>query len=81
MQLVWTILVGFLIGFCAKFIMPGRQGGGFILTTLLGIIGSFIGTYLGQAIGLYAPGESAGFIFSIVGAVILILIAKAVVRA
>ena len=80
MHILWTILIGFLIGVVAKFLMPGRQGGGFILTTILGIIGSFIGTYLGQALGMYGPGEAAGFIFSVIGAMILIAIAKAVVR-
>src|SRR5918993_3767868 len=71
MGIIWTIIIGFLAGVAAKFIMPGRnEPSGFILTTILGIVGAFLATYLGQAIGWDPPGEGAGFIGAIVGAVI-----------
>jgi uncharacterized membrane protein YeaQ/YmgE (transglycosylase-associated protein family) len=73
MSILWTILIGFIVGLIAKFIMPGsNEPKGFILTTILGIVGAFVATYLGQAVGWYGPGESAGFIGAIVGAVILL---------
>jgi uncharacterized membrane protein YeaQ/YmgE (transglycosylase-associated protein family) len=72
MGLIWTIIIGFLAGVVAKFLMPGNQPGGFIVTTLLGIVGAVVATYLGQAIGWYAPGDGAGFIGAVVGAVIVL---------
>lgn len=73
MGIIWTILIGFIAGVIAKFIMPGRnEPSGFILTTILGIVGAFVATYLGQALGLYAPGEGAGLIGAIVGALIIL---------
>jgi uncharacterized membrane protein YeaQ/YmgE (transglycosylase-associated protein family) len=76
MHILWTIIIGFIVGVIAKFIMPGdkTEPKGFILTAILGIVGAFVATYLGQAIGWYAPGESAGFIGGIVGAVILLFV-------
>ncbi len=74
MGLLMTILVGFIVGVIAKFLMPGRDPGGFIITILLGIAGAFVAGYLGQAFGLYAAGEPAGFLASIVGAMILLFI-------
>jgi uncharacterized membrane protein YeaQ/YmgE (transglycosylase-associated protein family) len=75
MSIVWTILIGFVAGVIAKFIMPGKnEPSGFILTTLLGIGGAFLATYLGQAIGWYGPNEGARFIGAIVGAIILLVI-------
>ena len=75
MSIVWTILIGFVAGVIAKFIMPGKnEPSGFILTTLLGIGGAFLATYLGQAIGWYGPNEGARFIGAIVGAIILLAI-------
>ena len=76
MSIVWTIIIGFLAGVIAKFIMPGDKSEpkGFILTTILGIIGAFVATYLGQAVGWYRPGEAAGFIGAVVGAVILLFL-------
>jgi uncharacterized membrane protein YeaQ/YmgE (transglycosylase-associated protein family) len=74
-SIVWTILIGFVAGVVAKLIMPGRnEPSGFILTTLLGIGGAFLATYLGQAIGWYGPNEGARFIGAIVGAIILLAI-------
>jgi uncharacterized membrane protein YeaQ/YmgE (transglycosylase-associated protein family) len=74
MHILWTIIIGFLAGLVAKLITPGRDPGGFIITTLLGIVGAFVATYLGQAIGWYQAGEGAGFIGAVVGAVILLAI-------
>ena len=77
MSIIWTIIIGFIVGVVAKFIMPGDKNyepKGFILTTILGIVGAFVATYLGQAIGWYKPGESAGFIGGVVGAIILLAI-------
>ena len=75
MGIIWTIIIGFLAGVVAKFIMPGRnEPSGFILTAILGIIGSVVATYLGQAIGWYRAGEGAGFIGAIVGAMIVLAI-------
>ncbi len=75
MGLVWTIIIGFVAGLIAKFIMPGEnEPSGFILTTILGIVGAFVASYLGQALGLYGPNEGAGLIGAAVGAVIVLLI-------
>ena len=75
MSIIWTIIVGFLAGLIAKFIMPGdNEPSGFIMTTILGIVGAFVASYLGQALGWYKAGEGAGFIGAVVGAIILLLI-------
>lgn len=74
MEILWTIIVGFIVGVIAKFLHPGKENMGFIVTTLLGIAGSFLAGYIGQALGWYHAGQGAGFIGSIVGAFILLLI-------
>ena len=76
MSIIWTIIIGFVAGIIAKFLHPGssNEPSGFILTTALGIIGAFVATYLGQAIGWYKAGEGAGFIGAIVGAIILLAV-------
>lgn len=75
MGLIWTIIIGFVAGIIAKFIMPGNnEPSGFILTTILGIVGAFVATFLGQAVGWYQAGEGAGFIGAIVGAIIVLAI-------
>ena len=74
MSLIWAIIIGFIVGLLAKLVMPGRDPGGVIITAVLGIAGSLVATFLGRALGFYAPGEPAGFIASIVGAVILLAI-------
>ncbi len=79
MGIIWSIIIGFIAGLVAKFLMPGRDPGGFIITTLLGIIGAVVATYLGQAVGWYRPGEGAGFIGAVVGAVIVLGIYRMVV--
>ena len=72
MPLIWTLLIGLIIGAVAKFIMPGKDPGGIIITILIGIAGSFIATYAGRALGWYQEGQSAGFIMSVVGAIVLL---------
>jgi uncharacterized membrane protein YeaQ/YmgE (transglycosylase-associated protein family) len=75
MGLILTIIIGFIAGVIAKFIMPGdNEPSGFILTTILGIIGAFVASYLGQALGWYRPGEGAGLIGAVVGAIIVLFI-------
>ncbi|NGP16626.1 MULTISPECIES: GlsB/YeaQ/YmgE family stress response membrane protein [Devosia] len=75
MGIIWTIIIGFIAGVIAKFIVPGRnEPSGFILTTILGIVGAFLATFLGQALGWYGPDDGAGFIGAIVGAVIILVI-------
>src|SRR5919112_3343953 len=75
MSIIWTIIIGFVAGLIAKFIMPGRnEPSGFILTTILGIVGAVVATYLGQAIGWYRAGEGAGFIGAVVGAPIVLVV-------
>jgi len=78
MHIIWTIIVGFLVGVVAKLIHPGREGMGFILTTVLGIGGSVVATFLGQALGLYQAGSAAGFIGAVIGAIILLVIYGAI---
>ena len=75
MGIIWTIIIGFVAGVIAKFIMPGdNEPKGFILTTILGIVGAFAATFLGQAIGWYQAGEGAGLIGAVVGAIIVLVI-------
>lgn len=69
MGFIWTIIIGFIVGALAKFLHPGRDNLGFIMTTILGIVGAFVAALVGQAIGLYAPNEPAGFIASVIAAV------------
>ena len=76
MSIVWIILVGFVVGLLARAIMPGEQKLGLILTTVLGVAGSVAAGFLGQAIGLYQAGQGAGFIGSIVGALILLFVVQ-----
>ena len=81
MGFIWTILIGFIAGIIAKFIMPGdNEPSGFILTTILGIVGAFVATFLGQALGWYTPGEGAGLIGAVVGTIIVLVIWGAVVK-
>ena len=76
MGIIWTIIIGFVAGVIAKFIMPGssNEPSGFLLTTILGIVGAFVASYLGQALGWYAAGEGAGLIGAIVGAIIVLFV-------
>ncbi|HVZ08938.1 MAG TPA: GlsB/YeaQ/YmgE family stress response membrane protein [Rhodopila sp.] len=80
MHIIGTIVIGFIVGVIAKLLMPGRDPGGFIVTTLLGIVGAFVATYLGQAIGWYRPDQAAGFIGAVVGAIILLIVYRLLAR-
>jgi uncharacterized membrane protein YeaQ/YmgE (transglycosylase-associated protein family) len=80
MNILWTLIIGLIVGALAKLILPGRDPGGMLITMLLGIAGAFLGTMLGRGLGLYAEGESAGFIMSIVGAIVLLLLYRLVAR-
>jgi uncharacterized membrane protein YeaQ/YmgE (transglycosylase-associated protein family) len=75
MGIVWTIIIGFVAGLIARFLHPGpNEPSGFIVTTLLGIAGAFLATFLGQAIGWYKAGEGAGLIGAIIGAIIVLVV-------
>ena len=81
MGIVWTIIIGFVAGVIAKLVTPGsNEPSGFILTTILGIVGAFVASWLGQALGWYRPGEGAGLIGAVVGAIIVLLIWGFVMR-
>lgn len=81
MSIVWAIIIGFFAGLIAKWITPGdNKPSGFILTTVLGIVGALLATWLGQAINLYQPGETANFLGQIIGAIIILLVWRQVVR-
>jgi uncharacterized membrane protein YeaQ/YmgE (transglycosylase-associated protein family) len=73
MGILWTIIIGFVAGVIAKFLVPGKnEPSGFVLTTILGIVGAFLASYLGQALGFYQPGQGAGLIGAVVGAAIVL---------
>jgi uncharacterized membrane protein YeaQ/YmgE (transglycosylase-associated protein family) len=79
--IIWTIIIGFLAGVIAKLLHPGpNEPSGFILTTILGIVGAFVATWLGQALGWYRPGEGAGLIGAVVGAVIVLVVWSMIAR-
>jgi len=72
--IIMTFIIGLVVGIIAKFLTPGRDPGGFIITAIIGIVGSFLATWIGQALGWYQAGQSAGWIASMVGAIVLLLI-------
>lgn len=72
MGLIWTACIGLVIGVIAKFLMPGKDPGGLLMTMVIGIAGAFVAGFLGRVLGLYQPGETAGLIASVFGAVILL---------
>ncbi|MEO5596600.1 MAG: GlsB/YeaQ/YmgE family stress response membrane protein [Lysobacteraceae bacterium] len=75
MGIIWTIIIGFVAGVIAKFIMPGKnEPAGFLLTTILGIVGAFVASYLGQALGWYSSGQGAGLIGAVVGAIVVLFV-------
>ena len=75
MGILWTIIIGFIAGIIAKFIMPGKnEPSGFVLTAILGIVGAFVATYLGQALGWYGPNQGAGLVGAVVGAIIVLVV-------
>jgi uncharacterized membrane protein YeaQ/YmgE (transglycosylase-associated protein family) len=80
MAIITTIIVGLVIGLIAKFIMPGKDPGGWIVTIIIGIAGATVGTLIGRALGMYGPGESAGWIISVLGAILLLWIYRLVTK-
>lgn len=75
MGILWTIIIGFVAGVVAKFLMPGdNEPTGFILTTILGIVGALVATFLGQGLGWYRPGDGAGLVGAIVGAIVVLFV-------
>lgn len=78
LHFIWEALVGLVIGAVAKFVMPGKDPGGILITMLLGVAGSLLAGWIGSAVGLYQPGASAGFIMSVLGAVVLLAIYRAI---
>ena len=80
MEFIWMLIIGLIVGALAKLVMPGKDPGGIIVTMLLGIAGSFLAGLIGRAVGWYAQGQSAGFIASVVGAIIILAIYRLIVR-
>jgi uncharacterized membrane protein YeaQ/YmgE (transglycosylase-associated protein family) len=78
MSIIWAIVIGFSVGLIARALMPGRDPAGFIVTAILGIVGAVLATFLGQALGLYAAGQAAGFIASVIGAMVVLFIYHAI---
>ena len=77
---LWMCLIGLLAGAIAKLVMPGRDPGGILITMLLGIAGSVVGGYLGRALGLYREGQAAGFLMSVLGAILLLVVYRMIRR-
>ena len=80
MEFLWMLIIGFIVGVVAKFLMPGKDPGGFIITILLGIAGAFVAGFLGRSLGWYQVGDPAGFIASVVGAILLLLVYRLATR-
>ena len=80
MAIITTLIVGLVIGLIAKLVMPGKDPGGWIVTPIIGIAGAIVGTFIGRALGMYEPGESAGWIVSVLGAVLLLWIYRLIAR-
>jgi len=78
-SLLWTALIGLIIGAVAKFLMPGKDPGGWIVTMLLGLAGSFVAGYLGRVLGWYQEGQAAGFIMSVLGAILLLFLYRVII--
>jgi len=77
---IWAIIIGFIAGVIAKFLMPGRDPGGFIITTILGIGGALVATWLGRSLGWYGANQGAGLIGAVVGAVIILVIYRFIAK-
>ena len=78
LEIIWIIVIGLVVGALAKLIMPGQDAGGWFVTVLLGIGGALVATFLGRLVGLYGPGQGAGFIASIVGAIVVLFVYRTV---
>lgn len=79
MNLLWTLIIGLIVGAIAKLVMPGRDPGGILVTMLLGVAGAFVGTYVGRTLGMYDTGQGAGIIMSVIGALLLLLLYRVIV--
>jgi uncharacterized membrane protein YeaQ/YmgE (transglycosylase-associated protein family) len=79
-HILWTLIIGLAVGALARFIMPGKDPGGIVITTLLGVAGSFVGSWIGRLLGLYADGQSAGFLVSLAGAIVLLILYRLIRR-
>jgi len=79
MNLLWTLIIGLIVGAIAKLVMPGRDPGGILVTMLLGVAGAFVGTYVGRTLGMYDSGQAAGMIMSVIGALLLLLLYRVIV--
>jgi uncharacterized membrane protein YeaQ/YmgE (transglycosylase-associated protein family) len=80
LELIWIVIIGAVVGALAKLIMPGRDPGGFFVTALLGMAGALIATFLGRLIGLYGPNQGAGFIASIIGALVVLFVYHGIMK-
>ncbi|HKU87797.1 MAG TPA: GlsB/YeaQ/YmgE family stress response membrane protein [Casimicrobiaceae bacterium] len=80
MSIIWTIVIGFIVGLLAKLVMPGKDPGGFLITAALGIAGSLLASYGGRALGIYGGDQTAGFIGAFLGAIVLLIIYRLVMR-
>lgn len=80
MELIWMLIIGLIVGAVAKFLMPGKDPGGMLITMLIGIVGALIAGYLGGALGWYGKGEPAGFIASVLGAVLLLFLYRLILK-
>jgi uncharacterized membrane protein YeaQ/YmgE (transglycosylase-associated protein family) len=80
MDIIWTIVIGFVVGLLAKFVMPGRDPAGFFITAAIGIIGSLIATYGGRAVGIYHGDQTSGFFGAFIGAIVLLILYRLFVR-
>jgi uncharacterized membrane protein YeaQ/YmgE (transglycosylase-associated protein family) len=78
LSLLWECIIGIVVGAVAKFLMPGKDPGGIFITMIIGIAGSIIATFIGQSIGWYQPGQAAGFIMSVVGAIVLLILYRVI---
>ena len=78
MYLIGWLIFGLLVGIVAKLLMPGRDPGGFVITAALGVVGAMLGGFIGRALGLYGPGEPAGFVMAVIGAVVLLFLYRMV---
>lgn len=78
MSLLWAAIIGLIVGALAKAIMPGKDPGGIIVTMLLGIVGSLLGGWIGKALGMYDAGEGTGFLMSLIGAILVLAIYRAI---
>ena len=80
MGIIGWIIFGLIVGIVAKFLMPGRDPGGFVITTLLGIVGALLGGFLGRAVGWYGPNDPVGFLMAVLGAIVLLVGSRMVAR-